>query len=77
MDAAVMADVWFVFSMCCLAAALLGSVRWLLLTRSPQTADSAVAVSERAGAAADRPGAVAYGCRDADCFACAVDGRII
>ena len=39
MTAALFSDFWFVFSMTCLAAAVLGTGRWLMLTRPP-AADS-------------------------------------
>ena len=88
MDAAAMADVWFVFSICCLVAALLGSVRWLLLTRPPKVdavrgGETALAAAPASGAyradrgGADCPHAGDYSCPDDICFACVFNRRII
>jgi hypothetical protein len=77
MDAAVMSDLWFVFSIGCLVAGLLGSVRWLLLTRAPREARPGRA--GRAGACGEEEFSLAAGrgCPDGAGFACDVDRRII
>ncbi len=77
MDAAVMSGLWFVFSMGCLVAGLLGSVHWLLLTQASWEARPGRA--GRAGAFGEEEVLLAAGsgCPDGAGFACDVDRRII
>ena len=77
MDAAVMSDLWFVFSMSCLVAGLLGSVRWLLLTQAPREARSSRAACAGACGEDEFPLAAGRGCSGGAGFACDVDRRII